>query len=99
MAKKILIIDDEADVRTYLETLFKNNGYETATAEDGEAARAELAQEYRDKFASPYIAAEVGYVDEVIEPRETRSKLITALEMLQNKRDTNPPKKHGNIPL
>ncbi len=72
---------------------------EIKEAEDGEAARAELAQEYRDKFASPYIAAEVGYVDEVIEPRETRSKLITALEMLQNKRDTNPPKKHGNIPL
>ena len=72
---------------------------EIKEADDGEAARAELAQEYRDKFASPYIAAEVGYVDEVIEPRETRSKLITALEMLQNKRDTNPPKKHGNIPL
>jgi propionyl-CoA carboxylase beta chain len=72
---------------------------ELKEAEDSEAARAELTQEYRDKFASPYIAAEHGYIDEVIEPRETRSKLITALEMLQNKRDTNPPKKHGNIPL
>jgi propionyl-CoA carboxylase beta chain len=72
---------------------------EIKEAEDGEAARAEMIQEYRDKFASPYIAAEVGYIDEVIEPRETRSKIITALEMLQNKRDTNPPKKHGNIPL
>jgi len=72
---------------------------EIKEAEDGESARAEMAQEYRDKFASPYIAAEVGYVDEVIEPRETRSKIITALGMLQNKRDTNPPKKHGNIPL
>ena len=72
---------------------------EIKEAEDGEAARKKLTQEYRDKFASPYIAAEVGYIDEVIEPRETRAKLITALEMLQNKRDTNPPKKHGNIPL
>jgi len=72
---------------------------ELKEAEDSEAARAELTQEYRDRFASPYIAAEQGYIDEVIEPRETRSKLITALEMLQNKRDTNPPKKHGNIPL
>ena len=72
---------------------------EIKEAEDGEATRKKLTQEYRDKFASPYIAAEVGYIDEVIEPRETRAKLITALEMLQNKRDTNPPKKHGNIPL
>jgi propionyl-CoA carboxylase beta chain len=72
---------------------------EIKEAEDGDAARSEMIQEYRDKFASPYIAAEVGYIDEVIEPRETRSKIITALEMLQNKRDTNPPKKHGNIPL
>ncbi len=72
---------------------------EIKEAEDGDAARKEMIQEYRDKFASPYIAAEVGYVDEVIEPRETRAKLITALNMLENKRDTNPPKKHGNIPL
>ncbi|NQU08643.1 MAG: acyl-CoA carboxylase subunit beta [Candidatus Abyssubacteria bacterium] len=72
---------------------------EIKEAEDGETTRKKLAQEYRDKFASPYRAAEVGYIDEVIEPRETRAKLITALEMLQNKRDTNPPKKHGNIPL
>jgi propionyl-CoA carboxylase beta chain len=72
---------------------------EIKEAEDGEATRKKLTQEYRDKFASPYIAAEVGYIDEIIEPRETRAKLITALEMLQNKRDTNPPKKHGNIPL
>jgi propionyl-CoA carboxylase beta chain len=64
-----------------------------------EEARKRLVDEYRDKFASPYIAAQMGYVDEVIEPRETRSKLIRALEMLQHKRDTNPPKKHGNIPL
>src|SRR5471032_2541525 len=55
--------------------------------------------EYKDKFANPYIAAERGYVDEIIEPRFTRRKLITAFAMLRNKRDRNPPKKHGNIPL
>jgi propionyl-CoA carboxylase beta chain len=72
---------------------------ELGEAEDPEEARKRLVEEYREKFASPYIAAQWGYIDEVIEPRTTRSKLITALEMLQNKRDTNPPKKHGNIPL
>jgi propionyl-CoA carboxylase beta chain len=55
--------------------------------------------EYREKFANPYIAAERGYVDEIIEPRFTRRKLITAFAMARNKRDKNPPKKHGNIPL
>jgi propionyl-CoA carboxylase beta chain len=57
------------------------------------------ADEFREKFASPYIAAERGFIDEVIEPRTTRPKLIRALEMLDTKRDQNPPKKHGNIPL
>ena len=55
--------------------------------------------DYREKFANPYVAASRGYIDDVIEPRETRPRLINALEMLQNKRDENPPKKHGNIPL
>src|SRR6476620_10348231 len=55
--------------------------------------------EYKEKFANPYIAAERGYVDEIIEPRFTRRKLITAFAMLRNKRDANPPKKHGNVPL
>jgi propionyl-CoA carboxylase beta chain len=55
--------------------------------------------EYRDKFENPYVAAERGYVDEVIEPAQTRRKLISALRLLKNKRDTNPPRKHGNIPL
>jgi propionyl-CoA carboxylase beta chain len=59
----------------------------------------EMIEEYRDKFANPYIAASKGYIDEVIEPKITRYKLIKTLEMLANKRDTNPPKKHGNIPL
>ena len=72
---------------------------EIERAKDPEAKRAELVAEYQDKFANPYVAAARGYVDEVIEPRHTREKLIVALEMLKNKRDTNPPKKHGNIPL
>ncbi len=72
---------------------------ELAEAEDPEARRAELVAEYRAQFANPYIAAARGYVDDVIEPRQTRPKIISALEMLQNKRLTNPPKKHGNIPL
>ncbi|MQF64921.1 methylmalonyl-CoA carboxyltransferase [SAR202 cluster bacterium AC-409-J13_OGT_754m] len=59
----------------------------------------ELTQEYRDNFANPYVAASHGFLDEVIDPSETRSHLIRALEMLQNKRDSLPPKKHGNIPL
>ncbi len=61
--------------------------------------KAELVAEYKEKFASPYVAAERGYVDDVIEPKETRPRLINALEMLSNKRDSNPAKKHGNIPL
>jgi acetyl-CoA carboxylase carboxyltransferase component len=68
-------------------------------AEDPVSRKAELVQEYREKFSNPYVAAQRGYIDEVIEPRETRPRLINALEMLQNKRDTNPAKKHGNIPL
>jgi propionyl-CoA carboxylase beta chain len=55
--------------------------------------------EFEDKFANPYVAAERGFIDEVIEPKYTRPKLIRALSLLKNKRDSNPPKKHGNIPL
>jgi propionyl-CoA carboxylase beta chain len=72
---------------------------ELAEAEDPVKRKAELVSEYREKFANPYTAAGRGYVDDVIEPRETRPRLINALEMLSNKRDSNPPKKHGNIPL
>ena len=68
-------------------------------AADPEAERTRLVQEYRDTFANPYVAAARGYIDDVIEPHQTRPRLIEALQMLQNKRDTNPPKKHGNIPL
>jgi len=66
---------------------------------DAEAVRAARVEEHRTKFANPYVAAERGYVDEVIEPALTRSKLIAALRLLSGKRDQNPPRKHGNIPL
>lgn len=68
-------------------------------AADAIAARAEKVAEFRDKFANPFIAAARGFLDEVIRPRETRRKLITALRNLETKRDRNPQKKHGNIPL
>jgi propionyl-CoA carboxylase beta chain len=61
--------------------------------------RAQLVEDYRKTFANPFKAAELGYIDEVIMPRDTRPKLITALKALQNKREKNPPRKHGNIPL
>jgi propionyl-CoA carboxylase beta chain len=64
-----------------------------------EAERTRLVTEYRDKFANPYIAASRGFIDDVILPSETRPRVINALEMLSNKRDSNPLKKHGNIPL
>jgi acetyl-CoA carboxylase carboxyltransferase component len=68
-------------------------------AADPEAERQRLVEDYRQHFANPYVAAARGYIDDVIEPRETRPRIIAALEMLKNKRDSNPPKKHGNIPL
>ncbi len=72
---------------------------ELEQASDPVEKKKELVEDYRRAFANPYVAASYGYIDDVIEPHETRPKLISALEMLQNKRDTNPPKKHGNIPL
>jgi acetyl-CoA carboxylase carboxyltransferase component len=72
---------------------------ELAEAEDPVARRQELVEEYSERFANPFAAARRGYIDNVIEPRETRPRLINALNMLQNKRDNNPPKKHGNMPL
>lgn len=70
-----------------------------AAADDPVAKKDELVNDYRDRFANPYVAARMGFVDDVILPHETRARLINGLNMLQNKRDTNPPKKHGNIPL
>jgi propionyl-CoA carboxylase beta chain len=72
---------------------------EFAAAKDVDTLRKERVKEFREKFANPNIAARHGFIDEIIEPKDTRKKLITALRMLDTKRDTNPPKKHGNIPL
>ena len=70
-----------------------------ANSDNPDATEEKLIADYTEKFANPYIAAERGYVDEVIEPRLTRSKLIAALDMLDTKVDSNPKRKHGNIPL
>src|SRR5437870_11324281 len=72
---------------------------ETEQATDAAAFKEEKTREYREKFANPYVAAERGYIDEVIEPKDTRARLCAALEILRTKRDSNPPRKHGNIPL
>ena len=72
---------------------------ELEKSKNPEADRAAKIEEFRERFANPYVAAERGYLDAVIRPRDTRRKLIQALDMLENKRDKNPPKKHGNIPL
>jgi acetyl-CoA carboxylase carboxyltransferase component len=68
-------------------------------AENPQEMRDSLIAEYREKFANPYIAANRGFLDDVIDPADTRSRLIKALQMLENKRDSLPSKKHGNIPL
>lgn len=78
------------------EIIFKK---EIEASEDPKKTLADKVSEYREKFANPYIAAKMGYIDEVIEASNTRPKLISALELLKNKRDSNPPKKHGNMPL
>lgn len=76
--------------------IFRN---EIKDAKNPIAKHKELVDDYKKTFANPYKAAELGYIDEVIEPSQTRKKIIRALELLRYKRDTNPPKKHGNIPL
>jgi propionyl-CoA carboxylase beta chain len=72
---------------------------ERAAEADRDRLRKEKVEEFRERFANPYVAAGRGYIDAVIVPAETRAKLITTLRALENKRDTNPKKKHGNIPL
>jgi len=79
-----------------VEVIFRK---EAMASEDPKAALLKREEEYRDKFANPYNAAERGYVDDVIEPAQTRFRLVRALEMLANKKDSIPPRKHGNIPL
>ena len=79
-----------------VEIIFKN---QIANAKDPQNETERLINEYREKFANPYVAAERGYIDDVIKPHETRSKLIIGLKLLETKVDSNPKKKHGNIPL
>ena len=79
-----------------VEIIFKN---QIADAKDPQKETERLINEYREKFANPYVAAGRGYIDDVIKPHETRSKLITGLKLLETKVDSNPKKKHGNIPL
>jgi len=78
------------------EIIFKK---EIIAADDPDALLKQKEEEYRQLFASPFKAAERGYIDDIIMPSETRAKLIKALRILAAKKDTNPPKKHGNIPL
>jgi propionyl-CoA carboxylase beta chain len=79
-----------------VEILFRQ---EIAAASDPAAEATRLTDQYTERFANPYAAAERGYVDDVIDPRDTRPRLIDALVTLAGKRDRNPPRKHGNIPL
>jgi acetyl-CoA carboxylase carboxyltransferase component len=79
-----------------IEILYKK---EIEESEDPEATMEKLVQDYTNRFANPYMAAERGYIDDVIEPARTRPILIRCLEMLETKKDSNPPRKHGNIPL
>jgi propionyl-CoA carboxylase beta subunit len=72
---------------------------EIEQADDPEAERVRLTEDYRERFANPYRAADLGFIDEIIRPEDTRPRVIRAFEMLEGKRQTNPPKKHGNIPL
>src|SRR5260370_42588289 len=72
---------------------------ELQKSDNPDKLRRQKVEEFRRRFANPYVTAERGYIDAVIQPRDTRPKLIAALRMLETKRDTNPPKNHGNIPL
>jgi len=72
---------------------------EIREAKNPETLEKQLVNEYTDKFANPFVTASKGYIDAIIRPSETRPRIIEALEMIENKRDTNPSKKHGNIPL
>ena len=79
-----------------VEILFRRD---IADSNDPDATTEAHMEEYRERFAHPYVAAARGYLDDVIDPRETRSRLVSALDILENKRDANPTRKHGNIPL
>ena len=76
-----------------------SGGVKTTVWSPASGLRANKVAEFREKFASPYVAASRGFIDEIIRPRQTRAKLVAALASLETKRDKNPAKKHGNIPL
>jgi propionyl-CoA carboxylase beta chain len=82
-----------------VDIVYKRELDSAANPQERQELRQKKIEEFRDRFASPYVAADRGFVDAIIQPRETRKKLIQALAMLETKRDKNPPKKHGNIPL
>ncbi|HWR35762.1 MAG TPA: acyl-CoA carboxylase subunit beta [Clostridia bacterium] len=100
---EIAVMGPEGAVNIVYKRDLEKAGKEGVNGSQGEEAvakaRSEKIEEFRDRFANPYVAAERGYLDAVIRPRDTRRKIIQALEMLETKRDKNPPKKHGNIPL
>jgi propionyl-CoA carboxylase beta chain len=82
-----------------VQIIFHQQLQQAKSPAEAQALAAAYAADYRKKFANPYTAASLGYVDDVIRPRQTRGRIISALRMLRNKRQQNPPKKHGNIPL
>ena len=89
---EIAVMGPEGAVNIIFRDLLKD-------AKDPDKKRQELVDDYRTKFANPFIAAELGFIDEIIMPHQTRQKLVRWLKPLVNKRDQNPPKKHGNLPL
>ncbi|MGC2542811.1 MAG: carboxyl transferase domain-containing protein, partial [Candidatus Sulfotelmatobacter sp.] len=96
---EIAVMGPEGAVDIVYKRELEATGNGTSGGDSREAVRQKKIEEFRDRFASPYVAADRGFVDAIIQPHETRKKLIQALAMLETKRDKNPPKKHGNIPL
>jgi propionyl-CoA carboxylase beta chain len=96
---EIAVMGPEGAVDIVYKRELDATGNGVSGTETREAARQKKIEDFRDRFASPYVAAERGFIDAIIQPHETRQKLIQALAMLETKRDKNPPKKHGNIPL
>ncbi len=96
---EIAVMGPEGAVDIVYKRELEATGNGASGGESRDAVRQKKIEEFRDRFASPYVAADRGFVDAIIQPHETRKKLIQALAMLENKRDKNPPKKHGNIPL
>ena len=96
---KLVLLEAASKRAAFLRNVSGKLGLDNVEIIVGRAEDIAHDAEYREKFANPYIAASRGFIDDVIEPRETRPRLVNALEMVANKRDANPAKKHGNIPL